>query len=135
MQRPSGDVCSSAQLVDTAGTKLRSTDWLWPFKVAVTVAFWLLLTLPEVAVKVALICPEATVTLGGTVSNPLLLVSDTIAGPVTAWFKVTVQVLDELLPSVEGAQASDISGAETLAVAERVKVWERPLSVAVSTAV
>jgi hypothetical protein len=114
---------------------LRSTDWLWPFKLAVTVAFWLLLTLPEVAVKVALICPEATATLGGTVSNPLLLVSDTIPALVAAWFKVTVQVLDALLPSVEDAQVIDVSCAETLAVAERVKVWERPLSVAVSTAV
>ena len=109
--------------------------WLWPFKVAVTVAFWLLLTVPEVAVKVALICPEATVTVGGTVSNPLVLASDTIAALVAAWFKVTVQVLDPLLPSVEGAQVSDVSCAETLAVAERVKVWERALSVAVSTAV
>jgi hypothetical protein len=108
--------------------------WLWPFKVAVTVAFWLLLTLPEVAVKVVLICPDATVTVGGTVSNPLLLVSDTIPALVAAWFKVTVQVLDALLPSVEGAQASDISGAETLAVAERVKVWETPFRVAISTA-
>ena len=73
--------------------------------------------------------------MGGTASNPLLLVSDTIAGPVAAWFKVTVHVLDELLPSVEGAQVSDIGGAETLAVAERVKVWETPFRVAVSTAV
>ena len=68
-------------------------------------------------------------------SNPLLLVSDTIVGLVAAWFKVTVQVLEALLPSVEGAQASDVSCAETVAVAVRVKVWETPFRVAVSTAV
>ena len=90
---------------------------------------------PAVAVKVALLWPEATVTLGGTVSNPLLLVRDTIAGLVAAWFKVIVQVLDALLPSVEGAQASDASCAETLTVAVRVKVWETPFRVAVTTAV
>jgi len=71
----------------------------------------------------------------GTESTPLLLVRDTIAGLVVAWFKVTVQVLEALLPSVEGAQASDVSCAETVAVAVRVKVWETPFRVAVSTAV
>ena len=65
----------------------------------------------------------------------MLLVRDTIAGLVAAWFKVTVQVLEALLPSVEGAQASDVSCAETVAVAVRVKVWETPFRVAVSTAV
>ena len=47
-------------------------------------------------------------------SNPLLLVSDMIAAPFAAWFKVTVQVLEALLPSVEGAQASDVSCAGAL---------------------
>src|SRR4029077_17704660 len=48
----------------TAATRLMVAGWLWPFKVAVTVAFWLLLTVPEVAAKVALLWPEPTVTLG-----------------------------------------------------------------------
>jgi len=39
----------------TAATRLMVAGWLWPFKVAVTVAFWLLLTVPEVAAKVALL--------------------------------------------------------------------------------
>ena len=39
----------------TAATRLIVAGWLWPFKVAVTVAFWLLLTVPEVAAKVALL--------------------------------------------------------------------------------
>ena len=64
---------------------------------------------PEVAVKVALLWPVATVTLAGTVSNPLLLASETLAALVAALFNVTVQVLEALLPRVEGAQATDVS--------------------------
>jgi hypothetical protein len=108
--------------------------WLWPFHVAVTVALWLPLTAPEVAAKVALLCPDRTLTLAGTVSNPLLLASDTVAALAAAVFTVTVQVLDALLPRVEGAQTSDVSCAEDGAVLVSVKVWETPSSVAVSTA-
>jgi hypothetical protein len=72
-------------------------------------AFWLLLTVPDAAVKVALLWPSATVTLAGTVSNPLLLASETVAALRAALFNATVQVLDELLPSVEGAQATEES--------------------------
>jgi hypothetical protein len=96
-------------------------------------ALWLLLTIPEVAVKVALLWPNATVTLAGTVSNTLLLASETVAALRAALFSVTVQVLDALLPSVEGAQAIDVSCAGPAALS--VKVWERPLSVPVKTAV
>jgi hypothetical protein len=85
--------------------------WLWPPRVAVTMALWLLLTVPEVAVKVAVLWPDATVTLAGTVSNPLLLASETVAALVAALFNVTVQVLDALLPRLEGAQATDVSVA------------------------
>lgn len=92
-----------------AGTRLMVDGWLWPFKVAVTVALWLLLTLPEVAVKVALPWPDATTTLAGTVSNPLLLASATVVALEAALFKVTVHVLEALLPRVEGAQASELS--------------------------
>jgi hypothetical protein len=47
-------------------------------------ALWLLLTIPEVAVKLALLWPDATVTLAGTVSAPLLLASETAAALVVA---------------------------------------------------
>ena len=83
--------------------------WLWPLSVAVTIALWLLLTVPDVALKVALLWPSATVTLAGTVSNPLLLASETVAALRAALFNVTVQVLVALLPRVEGAQASEES--------------------------
>jgi hypothetical protein len=39
----------------------------------------------------------------------LLLASETVAALMAALFKVTVQVLDALLPRVEGAQAIDVS--------------------------
>jgi len=80
-----------------------------PFRVAVTIALWLLLTVPEVAGKVALLWPGATVTLAGTVSNPLLLASETVAAVVAALLRAMVQVLDALLPKVEGPQANDVS--------------------------
>jgi len=106
---------------------------LTPLKVAVTVAFWLLLTVPEVAVKVALLWPDATTTFAGTVSNPLLLASVTVAALMAALFRVTVQVLDALLPNVEGAHASELSCAGALPV--RVKVLEEPFRVLFSRAV
>jgi len=58
---------------------------------------------------VALLWPDATVTLAGTVSNPLLLASDTVKALAAAVFNVTVQVLNALLARVEGAQASEVS--------------------------
>ena len=116
-----------------AAVKLTTACWLCPPRVAVRVAFWLLLTLPEVAAKVALLWPEATTTLAGTVSNPLLLASATVAALLALLCKVTVQVLEALLPSVDGAQASEVSCAGALAVS--VKVCEVPFRAAVSRAV
>ena len=95
-------------------------------------ALWLLLTVPEVAGKVAVLCPNATVTLAGTVSSALLLASVTGDALRAALFKVTVQVLEALLPKVEGAQASDESCAGATALS--VKVFEPPFRVAVSKA-
>ena len=58
--------------------------------------------------------------------------SVTVAALVAALFNVTVQVLDALLPRVEGVQATDVSCPG--AVALRVKVCEALFSVAVSNA-
>ena len=97
-----------------------------------TTAFWLLLTVPDVAVNVAVLWSNATVTLAGTVSNPLLLASETVVALAAAWFKITVQVLDVLLPRVEGAHASEVSCAGAAALS--VKVCEAPLRVLVNRA-
>ena len=114
--------------------RLIAACWLTPLIVAVTVTLWLPLTTPEVAAKVALLCPDATLTLAGTASNPLLLASETVMALVAALLKVAVHVLEALLPSVEGAQLRDVSCAKDEAVAVRVKTWETPFTVAVSTA-
>jgi hypothetical protein len=42
-----------------APVRLTIACWLCPLRVAVTVAFWLLLTVPEVPAKVALVWPDA----------------------------------------------------------------------------
>jgi hypothetical protein len=91
------------------------------------------LTVAVVAPKVALLWVAATVTLAGTVNAPLLLLKETTVELVAALFKVTVQVLDPLLPSELGEQDTDESCAGALPV--RVKVCEAPLSEAVSKAV
>ena len=109
--------------------------WLTPLMVAVTVAFWLLFTVAELAAKVALVCPETTATLVGMESNPLSLTSATITVLVAAVFNVTVHVPDALLPRVEGEQASELSCAGALPVAVSVKVRETPFKVAVNRAV
>ena len=79
--------------------------------------------------------PAGTVTLGGTDSNPLMPMSDTIVALAEAVLSVTVQVVDALLARAEGAQDRDVICTGPLALAVSVKVWEAPFKVAVSTAV
>jgi len=57
--------------------RLTVADWLWPFSVAVIVAVWLLLTLPLVAVNVALLWPAGMVTFAGTGNMAALLMRET----------------------------------------------------------
>lgn len=109
--------------------------WFTPLMVAVTVALWLLLMVPEVAAKVALVCPGAMATLVGTESNPLPLTSETITVLVAALFKAAVQVLEALLAKVDGEQDSELSWAGALPVTASANVRETPFKVAVSVAV
>lgn len=64
----------------TRVVRLTVAIWFWPFSVAVIVAVWLLLTVPVVAVKVALLWPPGTVTLAGTGRVMALLASAIVAG-------------------------------------------------------
>src|ERR1700720_1048323 len=96
------------------------------------VAFWLLLTVPVVAENVALLWPAWIDTLAGTVTEALSLVSDTDDMAAAFWFSVTVQVLDALLPSVDGVHDKDVSCAGALTVT--TKVCEALFRVAVSVA-
>ena len=120
-------------LICAAAARLMVASWLRPFKVAVTIAVWLVITVPEVAVKAALPWPDVITTVAGTASDPLLLTKVMVDVLVAGLVKVTVQVLDALLVRVEGAQVNDMSCAEAFVV--RVKVCARPFKVAVRTAV
>ena len=59
-------------------TKLKVAVWEEPFRVAVTVALWDVVTAPAVAVKVALLAPLDTVTEAGTLRLALLSLSATL---------------------------------------------------------
>ena len=109
--------------------------WLCPFRVAVTVAFWPLLTVPDAAVKTELLCPDVTMALAGTDISPLLLRSETVAALVAGLFKVMVQVANPWLAIIEGVQDRPVSCAGTVGVAVSVKVLDMPLRVAVSKTV
>ena len=77
------------------------------------VAVELRLKLRVVTVKLAELDVAATVTEAGTLRIELLSASVTLAPPVGAvWVKVTVQVLEELGPIVEGLQASEDTPSE-----------------------
>src|SRR5258706_15033373 len=60
---------------------------------------------------VALLWLAATVTLAGTATTALLLLSETEVAPDTALFSDTVQVLAALLPNVDGAHESPVNVA------------------------
>ena len=79
----------------------------------------MLLIVPVVALKVADVVVAATVTEAGTVKLELALVRVMLAPPAGAgWVNVTVQVVEELGPTLAGEHASD----ETSTAAARVKV-------------
>jgi hypothetical protein len=65
-------------------TRLNGALWEAPFKVAVTVAFWVVFTVPAVAVKVAEVPLAGTVMDAGTVSEALLSESATTDPPAGA---------------------------------------------------
>jgi len=90
-------------------TRLKVAAWDEPFKVAVTVALWLVVIVPRVAVKFAEVLLAGTVTAAGTVSVALLVESATMAPPAGAgWFKVTVQVLEPPDRTLAGLQLRSV---------------------------
>ena len=95
--------------------------------------FCAVVTVAVDAVNVALLWEATTVTLAGTVSDPLLLLKVTPTALAVVLFNVTVQVLDALLPKLEGEQETDVSCAGAFAV--RVNVCDPPFREAVSKAV
>ena len=95
--------------------------------------FWALATVPVVAANVALLWLAPMVTLAGTVNDPLLLPKVTKAADVARPFRLTVQVLDALLPKLEGEHDTDDNCAGALAV--RVNVCDAPFREAINNAV
>jgi len=117
----------------TGGASVTVAVFETPLSVAVTVTLWLLVMVPAVTVKVAVVAFAATVTEDGVVNNELLSDSVTVVPPVgAAELSVTVHVLVPLELTVVGLHASDdnVTGADRLTVA----VCETPLSVAVTVA-
>jgi len=82
-----------------------------PFSDAVTDAVWSLVMVPAVAVNVALLEPDATDTVAGTVNSALLLLSATVEAALTAFERVTVQVEVAADPRVAGVQDSKLTTA------------------------
>jgi hypothetical protein len=86
---------------------------------------------PAVAVKVAVLLADATVTEAGTVSAPRLLESATVAPPVCETVTVQVELVPE--PRLEGVQLSPV---RVICDANAsVAVWVVPFRVAVTVAV
>jgi hypothetical protein len=73
------------------------------------VADWSLETVPAVAVKLALLAPDNTVTVPGTVKAAALLESDTTAFAFTDFDIVTVQDDDAPDPNVPGKHETDVN--------------------------
>jgi hypothetical protein len=104
-----------------------------PLSEPVTVTFCAVETVPVVAARVALLWLAATLILAGTVKAALLLLKETVVVLAAGWFNDTVQVLDALLPRVDGEQDTEVSCAGAFAV--RVNAWAKPFRDAETSAV
>ena len=65
-------------------TRVKLAVWEAPFSVPVTVADWVVVTVPAVAAKVVEVLFAGTVTDAGTVNAVLLLESPTVVPPLGA---------------------------------------------------
>jgi hypothetical protein len=77
----------------------------------VTAADWSLETVPAVAVKLALLAPDSTVTEPGTDKAAALLERDTTVFVLTDFDIVTVQFDEAPDPNVPGKQDTDVNTA------------------------
>ena len=83
---------------------------------------------PAAAVNVPVADPLMP-TLPGTGSSPLLLLRFTVAVPVGAPLKVTVQVVDCPVPSAPGAQLSEDNCAGATKLSVKPCDWPPPVAV------
>ena len=85
------------------------------FRLPVIVALWLVVNGPVVAVNVWVVNPAATVTVEGTVTLALLLLSPTVVPPAgAAALRVAVQVELDDGASVVGEQVTEESAGTTM---------------------
>jgi len=106
-----------ARAVTSMGaTRVKVAVWEELFRVAVTVAGWVVVRVPAVAVKVAELAPDVTVTDAGIVSRALLSDSVMVVVEEAAWFKPTVQVVDAPEATVAGLQLNDVKLSGTTVV-------------------
>jgi len=104
-----------------------------PFKLAVTAALCVLVSVPAVAVKVAVVAPGVTVTDAGTLKAALLLATATTLPPAgAAWLNVIVQVVEELAFTLAGLQDRPVTtmGATKVKLAVCVVPFKLALTVA-----
>jgi len=114
--------------------KVNVAVWEEPLRVAVTVADWLVVMVPTVDEKVAVVLLADTVTDAATGSAALLEESATVLPPAgAAWFRVAVQVL--VLPEgrLEGLHWREAKPSGATKVSDVVR--ELPPSEPVITAV
>jgi hypothetical protein len=130
---PRLDGVHESRLTTACDTSEMDADCEPPFNEAVTEAVWSEVTVPAVAVKVAVLDPAATLTVAGTVSSGLLLDSETVAAAATPLESVTVHVDVAADPRLAGEQASKLT--TTGAVSEMDTDCDAPFSEAVTTAV
>src|SRR5580700_2739882 len=106
-----------ARAVTIAGsTKLRVVVSRLPLRVAVTVALWFDGREPAVAMKLAELAPEDTVTDAGIVSRELLSDRVTVVAPEAVWLKPTVQVVEAPEVTLPGLQLKDVKVGGTAVV-------------------
>jgi hypothetical protein len=117
-------VGTHATPLTTVATKEIDAVCVLPFSVAVMVAVWLLVIVPPVAAKVAVVLPAPTVTVAGTVNPATLLDSATVAPPVCV--TVTVQVDLPPGPRLVGLHVNPLSVAAVTAPPAPVSDSEFP---------
>jgi hypothetical protein len=111
----------------------------WLPNVAVTIANAALevVRVPVVAEKVAMLCPDNTVMLPGTVSAVSLLFRGTTVLDVAPWFRETVHVDKEFEPMLEGVQLIELGVAApgTWSVTLAVRLWVPSVAVTIANGV
>ena len=119
----------------TAAVMVRVAVLLEPLRVAVTVGVWLEVTAAAVAIKVAVVAAEATVTEAGTVKAEVLLLERSTTEPPegAAFERVTVQVVVARIARVVLAHCRDV-GVATV-TSDKLEVALTPFSVALAVAV